>query len=348
MEKDVATVQGHNYTMDDFCYKPITGEGCLEESPMGYFQMSLETLMDPATNVKETAQCIPPPNATTRICFDQIGTPVLTYAVFGGITCEEGTSGECQACLIDAPAMQFTFLLNKNDYSLVTAEEWERQVFIRNVKSFNYALNNSYHIDMTGPMEGIDYNYELVDQIRMVYDTNPGMILVKADYLAERSIEDNIVLESKQNGFIVFFSYTLMFIYVSVAIGFFPSTIYSKFALGAVGICVVIGALLMSMGLTFYFNAKLTMISAEVVPFLILAIGVDNMFLIARAERDIPAIVTNIDDRISYAMKEIGPSIFTAAFCETCAFIIGMLTDVPALKNFCLIAALGVACDFLL
>lgn len=50
------------------------------------------------------------------------------------------------------------------------------------------------------------------------------------------------------------FSYILMFLYVSVAIGFFPSTIYSKFALGAVGIGVVIGSLLMAMGLTFYFN----------------------------------------------------------------------------------------------
>jgi Niemann-Pick C1 protein len=90
------------------------------------------------------------------------------------------------------------------------------------------------------------------------------------------------------------------------------------------------------------------MISAEVVPFLILAIGVDNMFLISRAERDIPACVTSVEERISYAMKEIGPSIFAAAFCESFAFVVGMLTDVPALKNFCLIAALGVACDFVL
>ena len=90
------------------------------------------------------------------------------------------------------------------------------------------------------------------------------------------------------------------------------------------------------------------MISAEVVPFLILAIGVDNMFLIARAERDIPEHITDIPERIGFAMKEIGPSIFTAAFCESIAFFIGLATDVPALQNFCLVAGLGVVVDFLL
>jgi Niemann-Pick C1 protein len=64
---------------------------------------------------------------------------------------------------------------------------------------------------------------------------------------------------------------------------------------GASGIGVVIGALLSAMGLTFYWNQELTMITAEVVPFLILAIGVDNMFLIARAEREIPAFVENTE-----------------------------------------------------
>ena len=90
------------------------------------------------------------------------------------------------------------------------------------------------------------------------------------------------------------------------------------------------------------------MISAEVVPFLVLAIGVDNMFLISRAERSIPSHITSMELRIAYALKEIGPSIFTAAFCEALAFFIGMLTDVPALWSFCLVAALAVIVDFIL
>lgn len=89
------------------------------------------------------------------------------------------------------------------------------------------------------------------------------------------------------------------------------------------------------------------MISAEVVPFLILAIGVDNMFLITRAEKQVPEHITDFKYRIAFALKEIGPSIFVAAFCEALAFFIGMQTDIPALQSFCLVAGLAVITDFL-
>ena len=108
---------------------------------------------------------------------------------------------------------------------------------------------------------------------------------LKADYLAERSIPDNISEETSENTFVISVSYVLMFFYVGLAIGHLPSTVHSKFSLGFAGVMVVIFSLVSSIGITFYMNEKLTMISAEVVPFLILAIGVDNMFLITRAER---------------------------------------------------------------
>jgi predicted RND superfamily exporter protein len=111
---------------------------------------------------------------------------------------------------------------------------------------------------------------------------------------------------------------------------------------------VVLFSLISAIGISFYMKIPLTMISAEVVPFLILAIGVDNMFLISRAERNVPSHVKEIELRIAYAMKEIGPSIFAAAFCEALAFFIGMLTDVPALYSFCLVAGFSVITDFLL
>ena len=168
------------------------------------------------------------------------------------------------------------------------------------------------------------------------------MTPIKADYLAERSLVDNIQQETNENTFVAIISYVLMFVYVGCAIGHLPSPVHSKFALGLAGIFVVISALVSAIGITFYANEKLTMISAEVVPFLILAIGVDNMFLISRAERQVPKYVDDNEMRLAIALQEIGPSIFVAAFCEALAFFIGMQTDIPALQSFCLVAGLAV------
>ena len=122
-----------------------------------------------------------------------------------------------------------------------------------------------------------------------------------------------------------------MLLYVGCAIGHLPSKVHSKFALGFGGIIVVAFSLLTSFGISFYLNQVLTMISIEVAPFLLLAIGVDNMFLITRAERMVPEHIKSIDYRIAFALKDIGPSIFVAAFCEALAFFIGSTTDIPAL-----------------
>lgn len=140
--------------------------------------------------------------------------------------------------------------------------------------------------------EGAQFNETLYKTLEEVYNKykSQGVEIkpIKVDYLAERSIPDNIELEATQNAFIIIISYLMMFIYVSVSIGFFPSAVYNRFILGFAGIMVVIMALIASIGITFYMGVPLTMISAEVVPFLILAIGVDNMFLISRAERSVP------------------------------------------------------------
>ncbi len=147
-----------NFTLNDFCYKPISGEGCLAESAMQYFYDNI-TILQTYDNaqIKDIATCSNPLPGKTRACFDSIGTPILTFAIFGDTSCEN-VATECDQCILKAGGMQFTFLLNHNEYQLVTAEEWERQVFIRNVKSFNYALGNNYQTTMDGPMVGLDYN----------------------------------------------------------------------------------------------------------------------------------------------------------------------------------------------
>ena len=185
IETEEVEVEGNKYSMDDFCYKPITGEGCLVTSPMGFWQMDLNKMLADE-DVKKTAQCIPGENDDGRVCFDSIGVPVQVTAIFGGTTCVEDNTYPCAPCLIDASAYMVSFLLENNDYSNPTAVEWEQQVFIKNIKTFNHVVN--YKDELPKEVDG--YNMDLLDKLRNVYANNPNMIDIKIDYLAERSIPD--------------------------------------------------------------------------------------------------------------------------------------------------------------
>jgi len=79
----------------------------------------------------------------------------MQFTIFGGLSCEKKKKNECSECLVDASGLQVTFLLYNNDYSTSNAEEWEKQVFIRNIKSFNKAMGQDYHTEMD---EGVTFN----------------------------------------------------------------------------------------------------------------------------------------------------------------------------------------------
>ena len=112
-------------------------------------------------DVKKTAQCIPGENDDGRVCFDDIGVPVQVTAIFGGTTCVEDDTYPCAPCLIDASAYMVSFLLENNGYSNPTAVEWEQQVFIKNIKTFNHVVG--YQDKLPGEVE--DYNQDLLEKL---------------------------------------------------------------------------------------------------------------------------------------------------------------------------------------
>lgn len=120
---------------------------------------------------------------------------------------------------------------------------------------------------------------------------------------------------------------------------------YARFILAVGGITIVIVSVTSSLGFLSYFGVGISMISAEVVPFLILAIGVDNMFIISDAYSRVRG--NSIEEKVSHAMYESGPSITAAAFCEFLAFIVGASTNIPALQGFCLNAAIAVIFNYI-
>jgi len=85
----------------------------------------------------------------------------------------------------------------------------------------------------------------------------------------------------------------------------------------------------------------------QVIPFLVLAVGVDNMFILAHAlQQQDPRLP--IPERLGRALAGAGPSITLAAACEALAFGLGGLTSMPAVRNFSLCAAVAVLLDYAL
>jgi len=85
----------------------------------------------------------------------------------------------------------------------------------------------------------------------------------------------------------------------------------------------------------------------QVIPFLVLAVGVDNMFILAHALQQQNTRLP-IPERLGRALAGAGPSITLAAACEALAFGLGGLTSMPAVRNFSLCAAVAVLLDYAL
>jgi len=85
----------------------------------------------------------------------------------------------------------------------------------------------------------------------------------------------------------------------------------------------------------------------QVIPFIVLAVGVDNIFLIVRTyQQTDKKDDETIPDFIGRVLSEIGPSIFITTLAETTCFFIGSLSDMPVVKAFALYTAMALIFNF--
>lgn len=85
-------------------------------------------------------------------------------------------------------------------------------------------------------------------------------------------------------------SYIVMLGYIALALGALPPPrqmlqlfVLSRASLGLGGVLIVAGSVAGALGLCSMFGMWSTLIIMEVIPFLVLAVGVDNMFVLAHA-----------------------------------------------------------------
>lgn len=98
-------------------------------------------------------------------------------------------------------------------------------------------------------------------------------------------------------------------------------------------------AVLASYGLASYIGLLFTPLMA-ILPFIMLGIGVDGMFVLTTA-LDSTSEALPLEARMGQAMSEGGVSVFVASLTNFAAFMIGSKTSLPALSAFSIYAALG-------
>ncbi|KAM7391594.1 hypothetical protein PAMP_022274 [Pampus punctatissimus] len=321
-------------SLKDVCYAPLNPTDpsltdCAVNSLPQYFQNSLDNI-NAKVNMTELGvtkevdwrdhliYCLNSPLSFKDItdlgmsCMADYGAPVFSFLAVGGYDNDDYT---------DAEALIMTFSLN------------------------NYARNNTkFKVAMQWEAEFL--------KIVQDYKNNPAANFTFA-YMAERSLEDEINRTTAEDIPIFMISYAVIFIYIAVALGEYSSwkriLVDSKFLVGLGGILVVASSVLASMGFYSWVGIPSSLVILQVVPFLVLAVGADNIFIfVLEYQRDVRRIGEKREEQIGRVLGNVAPSMLLCSLSESVCFFLGALSTMPAVKSFALYAALAVLMDFVL
>lgn len=172
-------------------------------------------------------------------------------------------------------------------------------------------------------------------------------------FTSERSIEDELDRESQSDVITILVSYLIMFAYIAVSLGQIHDCgrllIDSKITLGLGGVTIVLASVVSSVGLFGFVGMPATLIIIEVIPFLVLAVGVDNIFILVQThQREPKKSNETIAEHIGRTLGKVGPSMLLTSVSESCCFFLGGLSDMPAVRAFALYAGMALFLDFIL
>ncbi|XP_011616869.1 NPC1-like intracellular cholesterol transporter 1 [Takifugu rubripes] len=245
-------------------------------------------------------------------CMADYGAPVFPFLAVGGYQNEDFTNAE---------ALLLTFSLNnypRHSAKFKVAMQWETE-FLKIVQEYQRNTSNSFTFA----------------------------------YMAERSLEDEINRTTAEDIPIFMISYAVIFVYIAVALGEYTSwrriLVDSKFLVGLGGILVVGCAVVASMGFYSWIGIPSSLIILQVVPFLVLAVGADNIFIfVLEYQRDVRRPGEKREEQIGRVLGTVAPSMLLCSLSESICFFLGALSTMPAVKSFALYAALAILLDFVL
>ena len=148
-------------------------------------------------------------------------------------------------------------------------------------------------------------------------------------------------------------SYIVMILYAALSLSAKRSD-ESRVGVGFAGIGIVALAVASSFGLAGLLDIAFNPTSTQVLPFLALGLGVDDMFVLAHHFKAYGTAGSGEGgppepaEMVRLCLTKAGPSITLTTVVNGLVFLVGSLTPIPAVTAFCLQAALAVCMNYLL
>ena len=301
VESQVASLKSDTGVTLDDLCLKPLGDACVIESVTQYFGGNINLLPEVSWREKMKSCAASPVN-----CLPPFQQPLKKELVFGGYEDDD---------VLTSTALVITWVVNNSndEKEAKLAMEWEQEL------------------------------EEFLFKVGREAETRE----LKLSFNTEMSLQKELNKSSNTDAKIIVLSYLFMFLYASMALGGMApgfgsfSLVKSKFGLGLFGIFVVLLSVSSSVGFFSFLGVKATLIIAEVIPFLVLAVGVDNIFLLSHELDNVNLSHPNdsIEERIARSVGHIGPSITLSTICETLTFALGSSVGMPAVRNFAIYSA---------
>jgi Niemann-Pick C1 protein len=341
VEGDIET-----YDLTKVCMKPLDplNANCSINSALSYWQDNISNLnitidspLDRKLNyLDHFLECVKNPSTTEQAdnmgmgCLAKWGGPVNPYWVLGGFIPEGEAFPE------------------NPDYE--KSEAIVMQIIIN-----NFDPHSEKEEDVKGLERAMAWEEKFIEFMKDWVENEMPKEFMDVAFTSERSVEDELDRETYGDVATIAVSYVIMFIYITLALGQYSKfslagfMIESKITLGLFGVMIVLLSVFSSIGIFALAGVPATLIIFEIIPFLVLAVGVDNIFILVQTfQRDQKRPTETDEEQVGRVVGQVAPSMLLSSLTESTCFFLGALSGMPAVRAFALYAGMALLIDFLL
>ncbi|PWN47937.1 hypothetical protein IE53DRAFT_371037 [Violaceomyces palustris] len=318
---------------DDGTSSPPPTPPCLTLSPLEYWDMDAEAVQaddNPATTLLSSSR-----NQTSQ------GIPLSVATTLAG-------RWHLFRKLPRAEYLALTFFLEADDASDdICGRGGGREGSEPGKKTLSGKRESHPHRGLAG-RENSDSHKAWMDLLRVA--TSGGTTLIPADQKASKEVYLKFAPKLPSSSLplhriLLGVGYVIVIIYILRGLVKMKK-VHSRFGLAFTGSIELLISMIMSVSICALLGIRLTLVPWEILPFVIVVVGSENMFALTKAVVDTPLSLT-VSSRMAYGLSKAGGPITVTVLSDILLLIvIAWLIGVRAVREFCAFAIVSLVMDY--